>query len=125
MGPQGRHVVDHHRDLPGEQVVQRRARALVRDVDHGGAGELVEPFAGQVRRAAVARRAEADFGRLGLGVGDELGHRLRRDLRVDRHQVGLLDQQGHRPQVLGRVVGHLGVEARVDTVGPAAAISSV
>ena len=64
----------------GEQVVQR-VGALVGNVLRLGADALAEHEARQVRRRADAGRAVVQLARVGLGVGDELVERLRRQRR--------------------------------------------
>ena len=69
----GRHVGDHHVDLPAEQIVDRERIALVRHVQQLDAGHLLEHLAGHARRRAAA--AEADLAGLRLRERDELGDR--------------------------------------------------
>ena len=66
----GRHVGDHHVDLPAEQVVDRERIALVRDVQQLDARHLLEHLARHARRRAAA--AEADLAGLRLRERDEL-----------------------------------------------------
>ena len=72
-----RHRVEVHVDLAAEQIDDRLAAALVRDVVQLGVGELGEQRAGEVLRAADARRRIGVAAGLCLGERDQLGNGLR------------------------------------------------
>ena len=58
--------------------LHRRRRALERDVHHVDPGGLLEELRGEVRCGADAGGAEIELARVGLRVGDQLLHVLRR-----------------------------------------------
>ena len=66
-------AVEHHVDLAADQVLQRRAGALVRNVGDGGLRLQLEQLAGQVVRGAVAGRRVVE---LAAGVALHLGQEL-------------------------------------------------
>ena len=76
-----RHRVEVHVDLAAEQVDDRLAAALVRDVVDLDVGELGEQRAGEVLRAADAGRGVGHLAGLRLRERDQLGHRFRRHAR--------------------------------------------
>ena len=53
--------VEHHLDVAGQQIGQRRPRAPVGDVNHVDARDLLEHLAGQMDGAAGAGRSEIDL----------------------------------------------------------------
>src|SRR6266581_2759184 len=59
------------------EIVDDARRAFVRDMDHLGAGLVLEQLHGQMKYAAGARRRIVDLARPLLGPGDQLFHRLR------------------------------------------------
>ena len=74
------------------------------DLQHLGAEML---------RTAIAGRAIGQA-RIGLGVGDELGERLRRNRRVDDQRERHAGDQRDRREILHGIVGQLLVERLVD-----------
>ena len=89
---------------PAEEVGHRRAAALVGDVDHVDAGALLEELAGEMSRAAHARRRIVDLAGLLLRERDEFGERLRRHARMHDHHVGKHDAHRDRRDVALRIV---------------------
>ena len=87
MAEHVRHAGKGNADLRREQVLHRRAAALVRHVVELDARERVEERADQVLGAAVARAREVDLAGLRLRQRDQLAHRARgRLLRIhDQH----------------------------------------
>ena len=63
-------------------------------------GALLEHLADHVRRRAVARRGEVDLAGVGLGMGDQFGDRMHRQLRVGDQQVGAGREQRDRREFL-------------------------
>ena len=120
----GLHMLHHgrrrgHEDLhlAAQHVLDRRAGALVRHMDHVGACGLLEQGGADMRQRAVALRREIHLARVGLQVGDELLQVGGRNRRVHRDHVGGRCEQGHRRQVFLRP-RHLGEHRRVaDVIG--------
>ncbi len=84
------------------------------DVD---CGPLLEHFADHVRRRAVARRSEVDLAGVGLGVGNELGDRVHRQLRIGDQEIGAGREQCDRREILDRVIADVGVDRGSDREG--------
>ena len=109
-----RHRRERHRDVPAEQIGQRRPGALVGDVhqrDPCGAGKI---FAGDVARGAGAGRAEIDLAGIGFCIGNQLGHGLCRKRRIDHQRVRSVADQADRRKILARIVADILVERRPD-----------
>ena len=84
-------------------------------------GHALEHLAGQVRRAALARRAVGQLAGVGLQVLDEVGH-----VGGGHGRIGLQEHMharhgSHGRQVLFGIEGQLAVDHRVDGDGPARA----
>ncbi len=110
------HVVEHDRDLVAQEVRHGRRTALVGHVLHVHLGHALEQLARQVDGTAAARRAEVDLARVGLGVGDQLLHRLERLRGVGDQQVGHVGHAGQGREVLHGIERHLPVERCIDGV---------
>ena len=102
-----RGVADDRVDLPADHVGQRRAGRAERHVGDVDAGLAPEQLDGQVRDRADPGRADRDLAGIGLGVGDEFGQRLRRQLRVGHQHLGGEPDAAERDEVLLDVVGDL------------------
>ena len=113
--------VEEKVELAAEQVGQRRRGAAVGHVHGKGAGLRLHHLGGQVRRAAVARRAEAALAGVGLQIGEEGLEVLRRAVRAHHQEDQHTRRRGHRHQVLGRVEGHARIDVRIDRDHAAAA----
>jgi hypothetical protein len=96
------------------QVGELRAGAAVGHVQDKGVGHHLQVLEGQVAGAAVAGRAVVQLAGLALGERDELLQVLHRQLGPHHVQAGHLRQQRHRHEGLGRVVGQLVEDVRVD-----------
>ena len=66
-------AVEHQVDLAGDQVLQHRAGAAVRDVGDEGLGLQLEQLAGQVMGGAVAGRTVVQLGRVLAEVVEQPG----------------------------------------------------
>ncbi len=111
------HLVEVHRHLAAEHVVDGRAGAAVGDVHHRGARAALEQLAPHVADGAVARRRVRHLAGVGLEVLDQLGKAGdRQDVGVDDDHAGRLDDFRHADKVLDRVVGQLGIDRGVDAV---------
>ena len=77
----------------------------------------LEQLAGEMMGGAGAGGAVVQLARVGLGVGDELGQRLGRDLiRIDDDHLRRPRDQGHRNKILLDVVIEVGIERRCNGV---------
>ena len=110
----GAERVEHQLDIARYQIGQRRACALVGDVDHVDAGHLLEHLAGQMNGAAGAGRSEIEFSRVLLGVGHELRHRLGGHGGMHLHDDGQVRDQRQQAEIPDRIIGQLFVEQRVE-----------
>jgi hypothetical protein len=81
------------------------------------ADQVAEHLAGQVGGGARTRRSEAALGRILLEQSHQLGHGADPQRGADKQHVGQHGHQGHRLEVLDRVVGQVLVQAGVDGVG--------
>ena len=75
-------IAEHHRDVAGDHVVQRRQAAAIGHMRRLDAGHALEQLHEQMVRHARPDRGERHLAGIGLGIGDQLRHRLHR-------QVGL------------------------------------
>jgi len=105
-------AIEHHVHIAGDQVLQRRARAAVRNVGDEGLGLLLEQLARQVVRSAGTGRAVVELARV-------FAHLLQHALEITRHPPGIdhhhLRHVGHQQQrheVLLDVVVEPGVHRR-------------
>src|SRR5258705_139625 len=71
---------------PADEVDDRRARPLVRDVLRLDAGHVLVELAGEMAAAAEARRAVVELARARLRPRDEFLQRLRRRFRIHHQQ---------------------------------------
>ena len=92
----GRELVEHHIDMTGDQVVERRRRALIGHMDELGVRDRLEQLSGQVRRGADALRGVVEPARIGLGVGDQLLHRLGGEIGSHHQDVRNMRHDGDR-----------------------------
>ena len=97
-----------------DHVAQRGAAAAIRNVPDVGAGHALEQFHIDVMRRAHAARRIAELARLGLGELDELGHRVRRQRRVDDQHERHRGDERDRRKINERIVRQLLVDARVE-----------
>ena len=94
----------HQVDLPGDGVGRRLRAAAIGHVHDVGAGRELEHLDRDVQRPADAAAAVAQLARVGLGVPDQLGQRLRRHVRIDREHRPRRHHQRDRREVLHRIV---------------------
>ena len=100
-------ALEHQIDVPGDQVVDRRRAAPVRHVLDLRAGHEFEQLAADMAGRAIARRRVGELARIGLGLLDQLLHRL--DVRLRRyreHQMPVHDQRD-RLEILLDDIGQL------------------
>ena len=64
--------------MAADEIVCRQRAAAIGHVDDVDTGLLLEQFAGEMMRRSDARRTELQLAGIGLGVGDQLGHGIRR-----------------------------------------------
>ena len=106
-GHHGREACHSHRDLPAEQVRNRRPAAAISDVQHVDSGDFVQHFADEMMRGSVARCAEGDLARIALGVIDQFPDRLDGQCRMHGNRENVLCDRAQRREVLHPVVRHL------------------
>ena len=94
------------------EVVDDARRAFVRDMDHLGAGLMLEQLHGQMEYAAGARRRIVEFPRPLFGPGDQLFHRLRRKVVGDQQAQWARSHQHDRGEALVGIVRQLRVYRR-------------
>ncbi len=116
LGLQGRqHVgkpLEAERHRSGDHV-----RSVLRDVAIGhvgelGAGQLLEIGSREVLRAADTDRAVVETGML-LGVGDQLGERVYRQLGARHHDDGEHGDERDRLEVLLHVIAEVTIERAI------------
>ena len=101
---QPRDLAEQNMHLPGDDAGDRVRRALVGDVDEVGSGPQLEQLRDQMGEIAVAHGAEIELAGIGLGVGDQLLHVLRRKIRRHHQDLVALGDLGDRREVLDGVV---------------------
>ena len=89
--------------MAADQIVDGGAAAAVGHVHDVDAGLLAQQLAGEMMRRPGAGRAVLQPARVGLGVGDQLGHRLHRQVGVDREADDVGAGIGDRRKVLHRI----------------------
>src|SRR5262245_15252274 len=97
-----------------DEILHRRRGAAIRHVHDGGAGRLLELLADDMAGAAVPLRCIGQLARVGLGVGNQLPHRVGRHGRVDDQHVGGRRDQANGSEILLRVIGQIGHQMRQD-----------
>ena len=93
--------------MAGEEILHSRCSAAVGHVHDVDACDLLELLGHDVARAAVALRRVGQLLRVGLGIVDQLLHRLGRNRGVNDQHVGRFRNQADRGEVLGGIVGQL------------------
>ena len=99
---------------PASRSVIDGRRAAIGHVHDVGAGQRLEHLADEMRLRAEAGRGEVHLAGIGLGVGHELAHRLRRHRGVDHQQQRALRHHRDRREALQRVVAGVPVDQRAD-----------
>ena len=102
-----RHHVEHHVDVAGGEVLRRGRRAFVGHMHDVDSGLQLEQLGRDVARRADALRGVGELAGIGLGIGDQLFHGLRRHRRMHHEDVRHRDAEQHRRETLERLVGHL------------------
>ena len=97
-----------------KEIGERRRGAFVRNVYEFHSRHGVEQLAREVRRRAVPRGGEVDLARPCSCERDQLLHRPRRKRRMNDQHVGCGRGERDRREILDRIEGHFGEEARVD-----------
>src|SRR5207244_5169278 len=81
-------------------------------------GHLLEQLARGMLGAAAARGTEAQFARVGPSVGYQLFHRVKRDARVHREDVGHVRHLRDRFEIALDVVSELRIQGRIEVERP-------
>ena len=103
------------RNLSAEQI--GHVAALVRHLHHVGAGHHLEQFAGHMRPGADAGRRDVELAGIGLGIGDQLGHRFHRKLRIDHDDERGAADGADRREVAGEIEIQMLIKRGVDGIG--------
>ena len=101
-------------NLPGEHIGESRAAAFVRNVHDVDARQMLEQFAGEMRRRADAGRGEVEPSRFGLGEIDQVLHGPHREHWVNGENLRRGTDHADRSEVLDRVVWQLLLQDRID-----------
>ena len=105
-------------DASGDHVRERRAAALVGHMgDFGDAHDLVQQHAGDMRGRTGAAGRVHHLALVGLGVGDELLEVVRRQVLLGHQQQRRVGDEGHRLEIVRRVIGRLLVHRVADRMG--------
>ena len=102
MGHEGGRCTKGQVHLAAQQVLQGRARALVRHVHHLNAGSLLQLNAGDVLQRSIARRGVVELHGVGLGIRHQLLHGVGRQITTHHHDLWGRQHIGH-----GHKVGQL------------------
>ena len=116
MRHEGRCGAEGQVHLAAQQVLQRRARALVGHVHHLHAGLLLQHGTRHMLQRAVARRGIVELAGVGLGVAHQLGQRLHRQLGAHDDDLRCRQHIGHRGKVALLPALGLGQVGRDDVV---------
>jgi len=104
----------HELHLLGQSVLQRGGVALVGHMDEARAGLLLQQLALHLQNGAVAARGKRQLAGLGLGGGQQVGHRLERLVGAHHQDVGDGAHGDHGLERRDVVVGQLGHQVRGD-----------
>ena len=115
LGQRLRQVGEHHLDLARRHVAQRLRARLVGHALDLHAGQLIEHLARQALRGAGLGVVE--LAGILLGVVDQLGDRLDRQVVVHHQRVDAGDAAHDRREVLLGIVGELLEQRAVGGVG--------
>ena len=85
-------------------------------MNHVDAGHHLEQFPADMCRSSIAGGCHADFARVGLGVGDEIGNRFGRDGWICLQNNGHAHDGGDRRNVADEVEIELVVKRGIDGV---------
>ncbi len=97
----------------GEQRLHHLAAARIGNVHEVDPGAQLEQLHREVPLGADPGRRIVELAGRGLGLGDEVEHRLR-DVVLRQHQVGRGAEQRDRHEILVRVERHALVQQRID-----------
>ena len=99
-------VAEHHRHPAAEHVIDRRRRASCRAHAARRVPAQVLEASRRPRRRTCSRSRSEQFLRVGLGVGDQLLDRFRRDAGMShRDDEGVASDPSDGGEVLHRIVG--------------------
>jgi hypothetical protein len=106
-------VVEHQVDAAGDQVIERRRAAAVADGHHLGTGHPFEDFRRKVRTGADAGRAIVELSGIGLGISDQLGHRIDRQAILHQQKVWKACNARDRYEIARRIIAQPRIQKRV------------
>lgn len=102
--------------LAGQQVRHRRPLPAIRHVQHVDAGHHLEQLARHVRRAAVAGGGHGDLAGIDPGIGDQVGHAVRRQRGMHHDDHGHADDAADGRDVADEVEVEFWIERGVDRI---------
>ena len=108
---------DGHRDVPAEQIGDRRAGPAVGHVHQLDAGHAGEQLARNMTDRADAGRSVVDLSRVGLGVSDQLRDRVHRKRGMHDNRRGRVADQPDRCEILAGIETGIGIDPRRDGEG--------
>ncbi len=98
------HRDEHHRNVASDHVLHGRRDAAIGHMLDLHAGGLVEQLAHEMEHRPHARTAVGQLIRMGLGIGDQLLHRVHRQRGMDRETCHGLYCCNKRGEILDRVI---------------------
>jgi hypothetical protein len=111
-----RRLVDDEIDLPGHQILQRRAGAAIRHELKTRAGDVLEIDAGDMGRGSCARRSRRDLAVVGLDPANEFLEVVRRDGALADHDHRIAGQERDRIEIAQQIVLQR-IDCAVDDMG--------
>src|SRR6516164_414744 len=111
-----RQRIEHDLNLAAEQIGLRGRRAAIRYVKYANTSHHLEQLARQMAQVPIAGRCHIELARVGLGIGDEFGNRLRRNRWIYHHHNGHVNHARDRRDIEGEIVLERFVERRVDGI---------
>src|SRR6516165_6771076 len=108
-----RQIIEHQIDVPADEIVQRRSRSFIGNVEKIDAGHHLKKMAGQMGGRAHSLRGESDLTWIFLGLLDQRLKGSRLDLRTDDEDVWNAPENRYGDE-LRRIVSELLEEGLVD-----------
>ena len=106
--------LEGHLHIAGHQIGDRGSAAFIGHVHDVDAGARLEQLTGEMGQHADAARGKIDLARIGLGIGDELGHRMRRHPWIDDKNARAGADECDRFEAFQRVIAGIGMQQRRD-----------
>ena len=110
-------IDEHHWDMAGDHIVERRQAAAVRHIGCLESGHALQHLHIEMVRHARPNGGKGELARIGLGVGDQLRHRLHRQAWIYNEHEWRLRKLRERNEIDQRIVGQALIERDVDRHG--------